>query len=206
MKVLLEQHKIIAQPTVVNRVGGGGTVSINAVLSQPSEGQPLMTFIAGMFNTRAIREAPVSYASLTPIAIYLEECIVVAGLRPVVRGTIEWFGPQRVIFGLNFPIERLMAPITTASGMRTTRWRLISAKPSAQRCFTTTQCASIGCEAVPGLGRRCFHDPRIEKDFAMASVNVDSEISGKVWKLVAPAGTLVEEEDTIVVIESMKIP
>lgn len=79
MKVLLEQHKIINQPLIVaNRVGGGGTVSINGVLSQASDGQPLMTFITGMFNTRAIGEVPVSYASLTPIAIYLEESIVVA--------------------------------------------------------------------------------------------------------------------------------
>lgn len=30
-------------------------------------------------------------------------------LRPVVRGPIEWFGPERVMFGSNFPIDRLMA-------------------------------------------------------------------------------------------------
>lgn len=78
MKVLMEQHKIISQPLIVsNRVGGGGTVSINGVLSQGSDGQPLMTFITGMLNTRAIGQAPVSYAALTPVAIYLEESIVV---------------------------------------------------------------------------------------------------------------------------------
>lgn len=79
MKALLEQHKIIQQPMIVsNRVGGGGTVAINAVTSQASDGQPLMTFITGMLHTRAIGDAPVSYASLTPVAIYLEESIVVA--------------------------------------------------------------------------------------------------------------------------------
>jgi putative tricarboxylic transport membrane protein len=78
MKVLLEQTKIINQSLVVeNRVGAGGTVAINGILSQSSDGQPLMTFISGMFSTRAIGEAPVSYASLTPVAIYLEESIVV---------------------------------------------------------------------------------------------------------------------------------
>lgn len=30
-------------------------------------------------------------------------------LRPVVRGPIEWFGPGRVMFGSNFPIDRLMS-------------------------------------------------------------------------------------------------
>lgn len=39
----------------------------------------------------------------------------------------------------------------------------------------------------------------------MSSVNVQSEITGKVWKIVAPAGTRVEEEGTILVIESMKM-
>lgn len=39
----------------------------------------------------------------------------------------------------------------------------------------------------------------------MSSVNVDSEITGKVWKIVAPAGTQVQEEETIMVIESMKM-
>lgn len=39
----------------------------------------------------------------------------------------------------------------------------------------------------------------------MSSMNVESEITGKVWKIVAPAGTRVEEEGTIVVIESMKM-
>ena len=39
----------------------------------------------------------------------------------------------------------------------------------------------------------------------MSSVGVESEITGKVWKVVAPAGTRVEEDDAILVIESMKM-
>ena len=39
----------------------------------------------------------------------------------------------------------------------------------------------------------------------MAIVNVDSEITGKVWKIVAPAGTALEEEGPILIIESMKM-
>lgn len=39
----------------------------------------------------------------------------------------------------------------------------------------------------------------------MAAVEVKSEITGKVWKVVAPPGTGLEEDDVIVVIESMKM-
>ena len=39
----------------------------------------------------------------------------------------------------------------------------------------------------------------------MAIVNIESEITGKVWKIVATAGTAVEEEGTILIIESMKM-
>ena len=30
-------------------------------------------------------------------------------LRPFVRGPIEWFGPDRAMFGSNFPVDRLMS-------------------------------------------------------------------------------------------------
>lgn len=39
----------------------------------------------------------------------------------------------------------------------------------------------------------------------MAIVNIESEITGKVWKIVATAGTAVEEEGAILIIESMKM-
>lgn len=79
MQTLLESEKIINQPViVVNRVGGGGTVAINGLLSHDGDAHHLMTFVTGMLNTRAIGETPVNYASLTPIAVFLEESIVVA--------------------------------------------------------------------------------------------------------------------------------
>jgi putative tricarboxylic transport membrane protein len=79
MKILLESEQIISQPLiVVNRVGGGGTVAINGLLNHDGDAHYLMSFVTGMFNTRAIGEAPVNYASLTPIAVFLEESIVVA--------------------------------------------------------------------------------------------------------------------------------
>ena len=33
----------------------------------------------------------------------------VDSIRPFVRGPIEWFGPDRAMFGSNFPVDRLMA-------------------------------------------------------------------------------------------------
>lgn len=79
MKDILEKEKIVGETLVVsNRVGGGGTVAINNLLTRTGDASYLATFVTGMLNNRAIGETPVSYASVTPIAIYLEESIVVA--------------------------------------------------------------------------------------------------------------------------------
>lgn len=39
----------------------------------------------------------------------------------------------------------------------------------------------------------------------MASEKVKSEITGKVWKIIAAVGAKVEEEETLIIIESMKM-
>jgi acetyl-CoA carboxylase biotin carboxyl carrier protein len=39
----------------------------------------------------------------------------------------------------------------------------------------------------------------------LASESVKSEITGKVWKVLCPAGTAVAEEEPILIIESMKM-
>lgn len=39
----------------------------------------------------------------------------------------------------------------------------------------------------------------------MARIEVKSEIAGKVWKVEAPVGTELDEEDAIVILESMKM-
>lgn len=39
----------------------------------------------------------------------------------------------------------------------------------------------------------------------MARREIVSEIAGKVWKIEAPAGTAVEEDDPVIVLESMKM-
>jgi acetyl-CoA carboxylase biotin carboxyl carrier protein len=39
----------------------------------------------------------------------------------------------------------------------------------------------------------------------MTTQTIRSEITGTVWKILAPAGTLVQEDDTIMILESMKM-
>lgn len=39
----------------------------------------------------------------------------------------------------------------------------------------------------------------------MASTNVVSDIAGKVWKIEAPAGTKVAQDDVVLILESMKM-
>ena len=39
----------------------------------------------------------------------------------------------------------------------------------------------------------------------MALVTIESEITGNVWKIEAVAGTATEEEDVILILESMKM-
>ncbi len=39
----------------------------------------------------------------------------------------------------------------------------------------------------------------------MADIRVQSEITGKVWAITASIGDALEEEDTIIVLESMKM-
>lgn len=36
-------------------------------------------------------------------------------------------------------------------------------------------------------------------------MDIKSEIAGKVWKIEAPAGTEIEEDDPIIILESMKM-
>lgn len=42
-------------------------------------------------------------------------------------------------------------------------------------------------------------------DRSMAIIDVKTEISGNVWKVVAEAGAQLEEDDTIIILESMKM-
>jgi len=39
----------------------------------------------------------------------------------------------------------------------------------------------------------------------MAEIKIKADITGRVWKIIAPVGTRVEEDEPIIMIESMKM-
>ncbi len=75
----LEGMKLVDQSIVVsNKSGGSGAIAIQTLLGHPADGHWLATFTTGMVNARAIGTVAASYEELTPIAVLLEEAVVVA--------------------------------------------------------------------------------------------------------------------------------
>lgn len=76
---LLERNKIVTQPMVVsNRSGGSGSVALQVLAQHPRDGHYLSTFTTGMLNARAIGNVSTTYEEMTPLAVVLEEAVVVA--------------------------------------------------------------------------------------------------------------------------------
>lgn len=75
----LVQQKIVAQPLVVsNRSGGAGAIALQALAQHPGDAHWLTTFTTGMLNARAIGSVATTYVDMTPLAVMLEEAVVVA--------------------------------------------------------------------------------------------------------------------------------
>lgn len=75
----MERNKLIDKSIVVsNRSGGAGAIAIQALLQRPGDAHWLSTFTTGMINARAIGSVSATYEDLTPIAVLLEEAVVVA--------------------------------------------------------------------------------------------------------------------------------
>jgi acetyl-CoA carboxylase biotin carboxyl carrier protein len=62
-----------------------------------------------------------------------------------------------------------------------------------------------GKGALPFLPRWVGSAPYISEETIVADIKVQSEITGKVWAIEASVGDALEEEDTIIVLESMKM-
>jgi len=76
---LLERMKLVGDPIVVaNRSGGAGTIALQTLLQHKSDAHWIATYTTGMINARAIGEVSATYVDATPIAVILEESIVVA--------------------------------------------------------------------------------------------------------------------------------
>lgn len=76
---LLERMKLVPEPIVVaNRSGGAGAIALQTLMQHKADAHWIATFTTGMINARAIGEVSATYVDATPIAVILEESIVVA--------------------------------------------------------------------------------------------------------------------------------
>ena len=76
---LLKTQQQVAEPIVVsNRSGAAGSIALQVLQQHPGDAHWLATFTTGMINARIIGGVSPTYAEMTPIAMLLEEAIVVA--------------------------------------------------------------------------------------------------------------------------------
>ena len=76
----LEQSKLLDQTLViVNRPGGSGLIALQVLRAHDANSHWLSTFTTGMINARALNpKETLSYDEMTPIALLLEESMLVA--------------------------------------------------------------------------------------------------------------------------------
>ncbi len=76
---LLEQQKILDQPLVItNKPGGSGAVGLQTLRGHEGDSHWVGTFTTGMISARVLHPDALSYAEMTPIALLLEESMLVA--------------------------------------------------------------------------------------------------------------------------------
>ncbi len=68
------EHPFLVQ----NRPGGSNLIALNTLIHNPGNGHFVATFNHGQINNRLLGALPVGYTDFTPIAILLEETLVVA--------------------------------------------------------------------------------------------------------------------------------
>ena len=79
MADLMQRSKLIAEPMVIsNRSGAAGSIALQVLQQHPGDAHWLSTFTSGMINARVIGGVAPTYDEFTPIAVVLEESIVVA--------------------------------------------------------------------------------------------------------------------------------
>ncbi len=79
MAELMQRNKLIAETMVIsNRSGAAGSIALQVLQQHPGDAHWLSTFTSGMINARVIGGVTPTYDEFTPIAVLLEESIVVA--------------------------------------------------------------------------------------------------------------------------------
>jgi len=109
---LLERMRLVDQSIVVaNRSGGAGAIAIQTLMQHKGDAHWISTFTTGMINARAIGEVTSTYVDATPIAVILEESIVVA-----VRSDSPLESAKDLIDRLRKEADGLSIGIATAVG------------------------------------------------------------------------------------------
>lgn len=109
---LLDRYKIVTQPMLVaNRSGGAGSIALQALAQHPRDPHWLATFTTGMLNARAIGSASTTYEEMTPVAVMLEEAVVVA-----VRADSPIKGAADLVARLKASPDGLSIGVATAIG------------------------------------------------------------------------------------------
>ncbi|MCD0501776.1 Bug family tripartite tricarboxylate transporter substrate binding protein [Bordetella petrii] len=76
---LLEKQKILDQTLVItNKPGGSGAVGLQTLRAHEGDAHWVGTFSTGMISARVLHPDALSYAEMTPIALLLEESMLVA--------------------------------------------------------------------------------------------------------------------------------
>lgn len=109
---LLDRMDLVDQSIVVaNRSGGAGTIALQTLMQHKGDAHWIATFTTGMINARAIGEVTATYLEATPIAVILEESIVVA-----VRSDSPIMTPKDLVDSLRKEPDGLSIGIATAVG------------------------------------------------------------------------------------------
>ena len=86
------------------------------------------------------------------------------------------------------------------SGIDGVSFLTVNTDSQALKNSESPETLQLGPSCTQGLGAGA--DPEIGRDSA---VEVESEITGRVWKIVTETGTKVSEGDTLLILESMKM-
>lgn len=108
----LKRQNIVTQPMLVlNRSGASGAITLQTLAQHASDAHWLATFTTGMLNARAIGTVSTTYEEMTPLAVVLEEAVVVA-----VRTDSPIRGAADLVARLKAAPDSLSIGVATAIG------------------------------------------------------------------------------------------
>lgn len=80
-KILSDKRLIEVPITVVNKVGGGGSIGLDYLSKRPADGHTIMVGNTTLISSHIVGRSPFAYTDMTPIALLGQDYIAVA-VRP----------------------------------------------------------------------------------------------------------------------------